>query len=273
MSFLREYTAGDFYIRHAVDDAPAAADFGFHVHDQCEIFYFVAGDAEYLVEGARYPLRNGSLMMMSPTEAHCVRILGRARYERYALNFPLSAFDSFDPKRLLMRPYCARELGRRNLLQIGGLEPHFAEMCREDLDNDTRRVVMYTKLAVLLDCINRAFDTHTEPELQPDSIGTQIVSFVNQHLFDELNLDAVAAHFYLSRSQLGRVFRKTTGAPPWDYITAKRLVAAKALIANGSTARAAAEQCGFRDYSVFYRAFVKRFGCSPSSKAASRQTK
>lgn len=272
MSFLHEYTAGDFYIRHAVDDAPAAADFGFHVHDRCEIFYFVAGDAEYLVEGARYPLRNGSLMIMSPGEAHCVRILGKARYERYALNFPLSAFDCFDPQRLLMKPFTARELGRRNLLQIMGLEPQFAEMCRDDLGDYARHVVMHAKLAVLLDSVSRAYDMHTEPDMQPDSIGAQIVNFVNQHLFEELSLDAVAAHFYLSRSQLGRVFRRTTGAPPWDYITAKRLVAAKALIAEGSTARAAAEQCGFHDYSVFYRAYVRRFGRSPGTKAASRQT-
>lgn len=273
MHFLHEFTAGDFYIRHAADDAPDAADFGFHVHGLCEIYYFVSGDAEYLVEGARYPLRSGSLLMMSPGEAHCVRILGKARYERYALNFPLSAFDSFDPQRLLMRPFRTRALGRRNLLQMSGMEPHFAEMCAEGLEPYARRVVMHAKLTLLLDALCRAYDAQSAPDLQPDSLGAQIVSFVNQHLFEELNLDAVAAHFYLSRSQLGRVFRKATGAPPWDYITAKRLVAAKALIAEGSTARAAAERCGFHDYSVFYRAFVRRFGCSPGAKTANRRAK
>lgn len=263
MSFLHEFTTDNFYIRHAVDDEPNPADFGFHVHDRCEIYYFVAGNAEYLVEGARYPLENGSVMIMSPGEAHCVRILDRSRYERYALNFPLSVFDGFDPQRLLMRPYIDRELGRRNLLQIKGLEPHFAEMCRDDNDQYTRNVVMHTKLAVLLDQINRAFDAHAGTEIQPDTMGAQIVNYVNQHLFGDIRLDDIAAHFYLSRSQLGRIFRKATGAPPWDYISAKRLVAAKALIANGKTARAAAEQCGYHDYSVFYRAYVKRFGCSP----------
>lgn len=266
MSFLHEYTIGAFYFRHAVDDAPDAAAFSFHVHDLCEIFYFVSGDAEYLVEGARYPLRNGSLMIMSPGEAHCVRILSKAQYERYAVNFPLTVFDSFDPQRLLMQPFTVRELGRRNLLQISGLEPHFAEMCRNDRDQYARNVVMHTKLTVLIDQIRNVFDMQTEPDMQPDPIGAQIVNYVNQHLFENLQLDAVAAHFYLSRSQLGRVFRRATGAPPWDYITAKRLVAAKAMIANGITALAAAEHCGFHDYSVFYRAYIKRFGHSPGSR-------
>ncbi|MBR0133279.1 MAG: helix-turn-helix domain-containing protein [Lachnospiraceae bacterium] len=36
------------------------------------------------------------------------------------------------------------------------------------------------------------------------------------------------------------------------------------MIAAGLSAKEAAINCGFRDYSVFYRAFVKRFGHSPS---------
>ena len=89
-------------------------------------------------------------------------------------------------------------------------------------------------------------------------------SSLSRHLFSPLTADRLAAHFYLSRSQFGRVFKNITGTSPWDYITAKRLIAAKSMIEKGAGAKKAADDCGFGDYSNFYRAYVKRFGKKPT---------
>ena len=88
--------------------------------------------------------------------------------------------------------------------------------------------------------------------------------YVNDHLTEDISVPQLAEHFYLSASQFNRVFRQATGAAPWDYITKKRLTAAKELLKNGVSAQEAAENCGFRDYSVFYRAYTKHFGCTPT---------
>ncbi|MDD3882338.1 MAG: AraC family transcriptional regulator, partial [Eubacteriales bacterium] len=241
-------------------------NFEFHVHDRCEMFYFVSGSAEYLVEGSVYPLASGSLMIMRPGEAHCIRMLKKAVYERYAVNFPLSIFDSFDSRRILMKPYTERELGKGNLFSLSGQEAAFAEMCDDSLDDYTRGVVITAKLAGLLETILREFGSSARHTSAEKTIAEEVVAYVNRHIFGELSLTMLAEHFYLSKSQLCRIFKQTTGAAPWDYITVKRLIAAKTMIANGATAKAAAESCGFCDYSVFYRAYVKRFKQSPSGK-------
>ncbi len=81
MDYLKETDRGGLYIRHAVDEAPDNKGIGFHIHDRCEVFLFVSGNAQYLVEGSVYPLERGSLLIMRPGEAHCIRFLSSERDE------------------------------------------------------------------------------------------------------------------------------------------------------------------------------------------------
>lgn len=112
--------------------------------------------------------------------------------------------------------------------------------------------------------ISRAFSARKDTKKTTFQTAEQrMVMYVNEHLFNELSVPMLAEHFYLSTSQFSRVFRKATGAAPWEYITRKRLIAAREKIQNGSSAHSASEQCGFSDYSAFYRAYVKHFGCAP----------
>lgn len=122
MDFLKETDRGGINIRHAIDEQPDSNGFYFHIHDRCELFYFISGNAQYLVEGSVYPLEHDSLLIMRPGEAHCTRFLSAERYERYAVNFPLSLFDSFDPERRLMKPFTDRPLGHRNHYYIPGIK-------------------------------------------------------------------------------------------------------------------------------------------------------
>lgn len=265
MDILKEYNAGDLYIRHAVDEHPDGKDFHFHVHDRCEIFYFISGCAEYLVEGSVYPLEKGSTVIMRAGEAHCTRILRSERYERYAVNFPVSVLDSIDPERLFTSVYTDRELGTGNSFLLKGFGNVFEQMCDSSLDDYTRQVRMTVGIVRILDALR---ELSSKGQLTPNenTFEARMIRYVNEHLFDELSADRLAEHFYLSRAQFGRVFKNATGTSPWDYITAKRLIAAKSMIENGSAAKKAAEECGFGDYSNFYRAFVKRFGKSPRNR-------
>ncbi|MBQ8196233.1 MAG: AraC family ligand binding domain-containing protein, partial [Oscillospiraceae bacterium] len=73
---LKEYSFGDIYIRHAIDNSPDEKEFNMHIHDRCEIYFFISGNVEYLVEGSKYPLNENSLMIMRPAEAHSPKITG-----------------------------------------------------------------------------------------------------------------------------------------------------------------------------------------------------
>ena len=266
MDILTEYTAGELYIRHAVDETPSGRGYGLHVHDRCEIFYFISGQAEYIVEGSVYPLSAGSTLIMRAGEAHCIRILRPERCERYAVNFPVSLFDAIDPRRTLMAVYTERGLGRDNMYITHGLRPVFEDMCRRELDPYGREVRMKVGILKILDELSRS-TTQQQASLSAEpTLAEQLLSYVNSHLFEDITVDGLAERFFLSRSQAARVFKKATGAAPRDYITAKRLIAAKGMIGAGTTAKKAALKCGFGDYSCFYRAYVKKFGRSPKGQ-------
>lgn len=266
---LNEYSSGEIYIRHAVDERPDDRDFKMHIHDQCEIYLFISGNVDYLVEGSVYPLVEDSLMIMSPTEAHRVRILQPERYERYAVNFPMTMFDTIDPDGRLLKPFTERRLGNSNLLtadeiDIEAVKKLFSQMC-EKSDDYGKTLTLRTHIFILVDMINRAFFVKSAAESTPQTTAQKILQYVNAHLFEDISVSVLAEHFYLSTSQFSRVFKKATGAAPWEYITRKRLAAAKEKLRSGASAQATCESCGFSDYSAFYRAFVKCYGESPTS--------
>ena len=267
MDILEEFNTEELYMRYAVDQAPDDKNFTMHIHERCEIYCFVSGDAEYLVEGARYLLKPGSVLIMRPAESHRVRILSHEKYERYALNFSFAATDILDPRRILMKPFLDRPLGRGNLYsarELGsGVVQLFEEMCG-GTDEYERKLIISTRLFALLELINKAYLRRGVNGYAPlTELSEQLVAYVNDHIFDELSVPLLANHFFLSSSQISRIFRKATGASPWEYITIKRLTAARERIRLGEPANSAAESTGFGDYSSFYRAYVKRFGCPP----------
>lgn len=264
---LNEYSFSDIYIRHAVDEQPDDRHFTMHIHETCEIYFFISGNVEYLVEGSKYPLDENSLMIMRPAESHKPKIIGSGRYERYAINFSVAFANSIDPEGRLIKAFTERTLGKNNMFSASEIDMElikklFTEMCSADNDYD-KQLTIRTHLLMLLDMISRAFYIRGDTEHKPQSTAERIVMYVNNHLFEDISVPSLAKHFYLSPSQFSRIFRQATGAAPWEYITKKRLTAAKEKIRNGHTAQKACEACGFNDYSAFYRAYIKHFGCAP----------
>lgn len=267
MDILEEFDTEELYVRYAVDGTPNDRDFTMHIHERFEIYCFISGNAEYLVEGARYPLKAGSLLIMRPAESHRARILSSEKYERYAVNFSFAVTDAIDPRRNLLKPFLDRPLGRGNLYserELGSETMRLFEGMRGGGDPYQKRIEITTRLFMLLETICKAyFKRMTVGYAPPTELSEQLVAYVNNHLFEELSVSLLAERFFLSPSQISRVFRKATGASPWDYIAIKRLTAAREKIRCGESASSAAESVGFGDYSSFYRAYVKRFGCSP----------
>ena len=79
---LNEYNFENIYIRHAIDENPEPTHYNMHIHDRCEIYFFICGKVDYLVEGSIYPLDENSILIMRPSESHTAKIL-KKEYNLY----------------------------------------------------------------------------------------------------------------------------------------------------------------------------------------------
>lgn len=95
---------------------------------------------------------------------------------------------------------------------------------------------------------------------------TVITAHVNAHLSDDLSLDALCRHFYLSPKQLHSIIKKATGLPPKQYIIQQRINEAKRLIATTNIPiQNIAEAVGIPDYSYFIKVFKSVTGSTPTA--------
>ena len=261
MDALFEYRDNDIYCHHSLDPEPQPEQFQIHAHETPEVYCFLSGEGSFLIEGTHYPLQRGDILLMRPAETHRLLISPEAPYERIAIHFPLSLFDSLDPVRSLLTPFLNHPLGARNryaAAEYPNLRPLFDGIPPNRLQILSRLMRLLSELSSL-----HGFPAH-ETE-RPGDFSQALVRYVNEHLFDELSLQTVSDAFRRSASQVSRVFRSATGTSLWEYVMIKRLLAARARMQQGESAVSAALACGFSDYSAFYRAYCRRFGHAPST--------
>lgn len=270
MSILYEYWDETLYFHHTVDQNPQNVNFGMHVHDEYELLYLISGQAVSLIESSEYTLTPGNLVIVRPMELHKIKIVGDDPYERISMHISKQLIQYVDPDGLLLRPFDERLLGQDNIYTVedfSGSNPEklFKKMCVKD-DEKAKRLNILINLYPLLGEIRRIFlKKRTEGFLIPESgITRDIIDYINSHLYEDLSLELLSRVFFISVSQLNRVFKQATSSTVWEYILLKRLTSARNLIKNGCTAMEASHICGFKDYSAFYRAYVKKFGISPS---------
>ena len=130
-----------------------------------------------------------------------------------------------------------------------------------------QRVSVFVGLVSLLHTlcgIRSGMERETVPPA--DTLEYRILRYLNQNLARQITLEDVCREFYISKSQLCRVFRSCTGVTLKQYLTAKRLVLAKGMLDAGGQPTHVYSRCGFGDYSGFYRAYVKYFGVSPGKR-------
>ena len=260
---LFEYQDADLFCHHSLDESPSPSEFYMHAHERMEILYFLSGDAQYLAEGSVYPLHPGELLIMNRAEAHKLQLLSAQPYERIVMHFSPSVLRGFDPDGLLLRVFAEKPLGRQNHYASPKFSALFSEFDAPG-SPEHLRIHMLLILANVLYTLCSLSEAAASAADKPVSVSQQILQYVNLHLFEDISLSSVSRAFFLSASQLGRVFRQATGSSVGEYIRVKRLLAARERIVAGSTPTDACAACGFQDYSTFFRAYKAKFGCTPS---------
>lgn len=247
--------------------------FNLHCHSTYEIYYFEEGDADYMVEGNQYHLTPKSVLLLAPNVFHGVRLNSNAPYKRFVMNIS-PAFISLERRNLLFsifpearnfelnKPY--KEVYYENTEEFN-LDSFFENIqkCFSQSSNAEQLLPIYVES--LLSELNLMCQK-LSPIPYHDTISqklSEVISYLNEHLSEQISLDSLAERFFINKHYLNRIFRKATSTTVMDYLRYKRVIYAKQLLEKGRTAEEVSLECGFSDYTTFYRAYCKVLQHSP----------
>lgn len=269
------YKEDGFSYGRNIYDKPDKSFYKMHAHEDFEVLLFIRGNAKYVVEGTIYSLKPYDIMIMRPAETHMIMIDDTQVYERIVINFSRKFIQKHFDSDELLRPFLDRSLGQFNRYCSEDFPSNVWKMCLESLSNipgDGYQRSTYIAINFLnfiselnIAFINMKKGMHIYEDKELSTIEKRLVEYVNENLFNDISINLISTTFFLSPSQIYRVFKRATGSALWRYVTIKRLLAAKEKIKSGEGLYSVCYSCGFGSYSAFYRAYKKYFKVQPAN--------
>lgn len=253
----------DFEAHHNRD--PYFRTIEFHAHDFLELYLFLDGSVTYYIEDQVYDLCPGDLLIIPPGRMHRPVIANeRAAYERMVLWVELDYIARIDSASGELQA-ALRGVGANGYrVPLRGDDLIFAASLFRRIVKMERGGV-FTSSAIRL-YLKDAFEAYSlvEKEARGETaVIPQVIRYLTEHFREPLRLDDLAARFFISKSYLNRHFKAYTNATVYAYLMALRITHARRMLREGATAAEAGRECGFSDYSTFYKAFKAQTGITP----------
>ncbi len=270
----RGYLLEDFRLFHLKDGRGTKVDY--HYHEFCKLVLLLSGSGSYIVEGRRYTLKSGDIVLVGSRCVHKPEFEEGISYERIILYISPALLAASSTERFslesvfsgkrghVLRP--SEEARRRFRTLAEELEGEMADDSGED-----EILSRCTLLRLLIEIDRGARRTDAEmpkPTAPQDEKILSILRYMESHLDEDISIDDLAARFYISKYHMMRKFREETGTSIHNYLSDKRLLSARDMIREGVSATDACFRCGFRSYSAFSRAYGKFFGETPTGRMA-----
>lgn len=262
----------DFEIFHRIDSAPGHITP--HVHDFYEIYFPRTEGVSYIVEGRRYRLGPGMVVLIAPGQVHTsdVEIPGLV-VERFLLWMNAGFVETLINTVPRFRKLSAEDLQGRNVItpdpetyeqMIGLIFSLLREKQLNDVDSGTLNRLVLAQLLILISRVLAGASNTLSPRYK-DIL--RVYDYIGAHLKEPLNVSMLAEQFFMDKNTLTRQFKRVTGMTPAECVRRKRLDAAYTMISHGASIMESYRECGFSDYSAFYRAFRALYGMTPSDCA------
>ena len=248
--------------------------FSMHVHPCHELYFSIAGGRQYLIETQSYAISPGDVFFVNQYESHCLTQVEETSHDRIVINIDPAYLEQLSS-------------GETNLaLCFDSSLPNFHRQLHLDKEAQNTFYFFIQKLSSLggygedlleestfiefmiflgRQMLSNKGDvlTNGQANLAFDEKANAILDYINSNLLDDLTLDQIADHFYVSKSYLCRLFLRTTGTTISKYIAARRISIAKQMLKNGDNAMEACNKSGFNDYSNFHKTFTRTMGITP----------
>ncbi len=252
-----------FNVYQSETEKPSNEHFYLHSHDEYEIYLFLEGDTDYIVEGNTYHLHPNDIVVIRKNEMHRAYHNSIKRYNRLVI-FVSPEFFKENGCEEYEEQFFKTELGNRleaSTVMSSGLLDAFERLWKytDHLKNKNTPITQ----SIVIEILYLLSKTRTFVRADVvDKNMERIIAYVNEHYTEPITLSLLGEIGYLSVYHLCRRFRKITGLTVHQYITKKRLSLVRELVNTRSISEAAG-LAGFSSYTSFYRAYKQEYGIPP----------
>ncbi len=247
---------------------PGYKNFKLHTHNSYEIYIFLKGNAEYVIESKTFPMKPYDILITKNDELHQVRHLEKTTYERIVVEVNDAFFEEND-----CIEYCNllknRKTDTDNIISPDSSDKIKLMECISRIEKYIKesekfnRTIVKCSIIELLHIINTIKSKNVK--IKSNNNIHEIINYINSNISNEIRLDDIANHLFMSKYHLCRIFKEHTGLTINKYITNKRIKLVQNLYAEGYSLSTACIKSGYASYSSFYKAYISETGKSPKN--------
>jgi len=251
--------------------------FNSHTHDFIELEIVVNGTADHIVEGKKYQIGKGDVLVLLPGFVHELQNVNSL--EIYNFKFDLD-------KLILLDTDIEKLSGFQSLFLYQPMKQYYNEYhsylhLEESRLNEVKilcdfilaewydrkegyKWVIKSYFLALITYLSRNFSSNavTSSYKAQDIINT--VSYIHENLNTKISLSQLSSMACLSERQYCRVFKELYGVSPIDYVINCRITLACKMMKNTQLSiQQISTTCGFGDKVSFSRLFKNRFLITP----------
>lgn len=243
----------------------------YHVHDEYEMLYVMKGQVLYNIIDKQYTLNPGDMILIPKNTLHKIAN-PKENTRRIVLSFSDEYISHYSSKKTNLLDVF-NKVSDTNIHKMSFssqhkkmIETNLLQLCELFTSKEYGADVIYNlRFAQTLLLINSSFRAFLEDHVanEDDSVISSISSYINENIDKKITLQDLSLYTSLSISRLAHLFKEKTGITIMQYLTKKRLVLAKNLLRKGIPIYNIYQECGFQDYTSFFRTFKKEYGITP----------
>lgn len=240
-----------------------------HWHSAIELIYVLNGTGTIMIEGKDYPVIAGEFVIIDSNQMHETRCVEASMM--VMIHFSRNSMKNYIPNLDEYRFSCTKETLQKEQLEV------YLKICEMLKELPPLYVIQPTgyrlksqaiAMEIFFELLNHfSYQEEKRQISEKDTVLERlgnITEYIELHHREQISLEDISSHFYLSREYFSRFFKQNMGVTFSRYVNEVRLMHIYQDICNTQKGvMELAEEHGFTNYKLFNKMFHETYGCSP----------
>lgn len=233
-----------------------------HCHEFCEIIFVISGFGEVQIGNEIFSIRRGDLLIYNPYVMHREYTKGNSPIEFAFLGLTDLHFNELPHN-------CLISDSTSPVIHTGDRSAKF-QLAFQSLVEEAESKLQYSEVMsgywakLILVGILRQLNKDEQTLVRHD-VFNRIYHYISENFAHIDSIDVICNELFVSKYYISHVFKKYAGKAPMQFVAQCRMTHAKKLLSDTDlSACDISAQCGYTDYTSFFKVFKRLEGMTPA---------